>query len=139
MAEVGLAAIALQVLGLAMPLFFQIIIDRVVTHHAEITLHVLALGMLAAIIFEAVFGWLRSYLLLYATSVIDLRLAIRTFEHLTSVALPFLSAPRPACSSNICSSLKKFVNFLRAVCSAPCWTASRSLWCCPSCLRTAGG
>ncbi|WP_302548468.1 peptidase domain-containing ABC transporter [uncultured Desulfovibrio sp.] len=89
MAEVGLAAIALQVLGLAMPLFFQIIIDRVVTHHAEITLHVLALGMLAAIIFEAVFGWLRSYLLLYATSVIDLRLAIRTFEHLTSVALPF--------------------------------------------------
>ncbi len=89
MAEVGLAAVALQILGLAMPLFFQIIIDRVVTHHAETTLHVLALGMLAAIIFEAIFSWLRSYLLLYATSVIDLRLAIKTFEHLTNVSLPF--------------------------------------------------
>lgn len=89
MSEVGLAAVVLQVLGLAMPLFFQIIIDKVVTHHAETTLHILALGMLAAILFEAAFGWLRSYLLLYATSVIDLRLAIRTFEHLSSISLPF--------------------------------------------------
>ncbi|MDO5484193.1 MAG: peptidase domain-containing ABC transporter, partial [Desulfovibrionaceae bacterium] len=71
------------------PLFFQIIIDKVVTHQAETTLHVLALGMLAAIFFEAVFGWLRSYLLLFATSVIDSRLAIRTFEHLSSLPLPF--------------------------------------------------
>ncbi|MBO4313742.1 MAG: ATP-binding cassette domain-containing protein [Desulfovibrio sp.] len=89
MAEVGLAAVAIQVLGLATPLFFQIIIDKVVTHHAETTLHVLALGMLAAILFETVFGWLRSYLLLFATSVIDLRLSIRTFEHLASLPLPF--------------------------------------------------
>lgn len=89
MAEVGLAAIALQVIGLALPLFFQLIIDRVVTHHAESTLHVLAIGMLVAIVFEGAFSWLRSYLLLYATSVIDLRLAIRTFDHLCSVSLPF--------------------------------------------------
>lgn len=89
MSEVGLAAVVLQILGLAMPLFFQIIIDKVVTHHAQTTLHILALGMLAAILFEAAFGWLRSYLLLYATSVIDLRLAIRTFEHLSSISLPF--------------------------------------------------
>ncbi len=89
MLEVGLAAIALQVIALAMPLFFQIIIDRVVTHHAESTLQVLALGMLAAILFEGAFSWLRSYLLLYTTSVIDLRLAIRTFDHLTGVSLPF--------------------------------------------------
>ena len=87
MSEVGLAAVVLQILGLAMPLFFQIIIDKVVTHHAQTTLHILALGMLAAILFEAAFGWLRSYLLLYATSVIDLRLAIRTFEHLSSIDL----------------------------------------------------
>ena len=89
MAEVGLAAVALQVIALAMPLFFQIIIDRVVTHQVESTLHVLALGMLGAILFEGAFGWLRSYLLLYTTSVIDLRLAIRTFEHLSSISLPF--------------------------------------------------
>lgn len=89
MLEVGLAAIALQAIGLAMPLFFQIIIDRVVTHHAESTLQVLALGMLGAIIFESAFSWLRSYLLLYATSVIDLRLAIKTFDHLSAISLPF--------------------------------------------------
>ncbi|MBQ3059398.1 MAG: ATP-binding cassette domain-containing protein [Desulfovibrio sp.] len=89
MAEVGLAALALQVIALAMPLFFQIIIDRVVTHQAESTLHVLALGMLVAILFEGAFGWLRSYLLLYTTSVIDLRLAMRTFEHLCRISLPF--------------------------------------------------
>ncbi|MBQ7738318.1 MAG: ATP-binding cassette domain-containing protein [Desulfovibrionaceae bacterium] len=89
MFEVGIAAVAIQVLALATPLFFQVIIDKVVTHHAELTLHVLGIGMLAAITFEALFGWLRSYLLLYVTSVIDLRLSIRTFEHLASLALPF--------------------------------------------------
>ncbi|MBQ9536793.1 MAG: ATP-binding cassette domain-containing protein [Desulfovibrionaceae bacterium] len=89
MGEVGVAAVAIQILALATPLFFQVIIDKVVTHHAELTLHVLGIGMLAAIAFEALFGWLRSYLLLYVTSVIDLRLSIKTFEHLASLALPF--------------------------------------------------
>ncbi len=89
LAEVGLSSLAMQVIGLAMPLFFQLIIDRVVTHHAEATLHVLAIGMLVAILFEGIFSWLRSYLLLHATSIIDLRLAIRTFEHLSSIGLPF--------------------------------------------------
>lgn len=89
MLEVGLAAIALQVIGLVTPLFFQIIIDRVVTHQAEATLQVLAVGMLFAILFESGFSWLRGYLLLYATSVIDLRLSIKTFEHLTHLGLPF--------------------------------------------------
>ncbi|MBQ7585117.1 MAG: ATP-binding cassette domain-containing protein [Desulfovibrionaceae bacterium] len=89
MLEVGIAAVAIQILALATPLFFQVIIDKVVTHHAELTLHVLGAGMLAAIAFEDLFGWLRSYLLLYVTSVIDLRLSIKTFEHLASLSLPF--------------------------------------------------
>nr|MCR5564023.1 hypothetical protein [Desulfovibrio sp.] len=87
--EVGAAAVAIQLLGLATPLFFQVIIDTVVTHHALSTLHILGVGMVAAIGFECLFLWLRSYLLLYVTSVIDLRLSIRTFEHLASLPLPF--------------------------------------------------
>ncbi|MBQ9537443.1 MAG: peptidase domain-containing ABC transporter [Desulfovibrionaceae bacterium] len=89
MAEVGLAAIGLQLIGLATPLFFQIIIDKVVGYHSETTLHMLAIGMFGAILLEALFTWLRSYLLLFATSVIDLRLSIRTFERLTGLSLPF--------------------------------------------------
>ena len=34
LAEVGLAAVGLQIIGLAMPLFFQIIIDKVVGYHS---------------------------------------------------------------------------------------------------------
>ena len=89
LAEVGLAAVGLQLIGLATPLFFQIIIDKVVGYHSETTLHMLAIGMLGAILLEALFGWLRSYLLLFATSVIDLRLSIRTFERLSGLSLPF--------------------------------------------------
>ena len=89
LAEVGLAAVGLQLMGLATPLFFQIIIDKVVGYHSETTLHMLTLGMLAAIVLEAGFGWLRSYLLLFATSVIDLRLSIRIFERLSGLGLPF--------------------------------------------------
>ncbi|MBQ7586227.1 MAG: peptidase domain-containing ABC transporter [Desulfovibrionaceae bacterium] len=89
MVEVGIAAIGLQIIGLATPLFFQIIIDKVVGYHSETTLHMLAIGMFGAILLEALFGWLRSYLLLFATSVIDLRLSIKTFERLSGLSLPF--------------------------------------------------
>lgn len=86
---VGLAAVMLLVLGLATPLFFQLVIDKVLPHEGYSTLHVLAVGVGAAILFETLFGYLRRYLLLYATNRIDMRTAVRTFGRLMLLPVGF--------------------------------------------------
>jgi ATP-binding cassette subfamily B protein len=86
---VGLAAVMLLLLGLAIPLFFQLVIDKVLPHEGYSTLYVLAVGVGAAILFEAVFGFMRRYLLLYATNRIDMRTAVRTFGRLMLLPVAF--------------------------------------------------
>jgi ATP-binding cassette subfamily B protein len=87
--DVSIAAFSLHLLALALPIFFQLVIDRVLTHQSYSTLYVLAVGVAIAILFESGFGFLRQYLLLFATSKIDLRLATRVFAHLVSLPMPF--------------------------------------------------
>ncbi len=70
--DVAMAAFVLYALGLAMPIFFQLVIDKVLVHETYATLTVLTIGIGVALIFDAVFGFLRRYLLLYATNKIDI-------------------------------------------------------------------
>lgn len=88
-AEVGLAALALLGLGLLTPVFFQLVIDKVLVHYSYATLIVLTVGVAAATLFEAVFGFLRRHLLLGATNTIDIRLVTRTFSHLLALPIDY--------------------------------------------------
>jgi len=58
--EVLLITLALNLLGLAAPLFFQNVIDKVLVHNTVATLQVLSIGFLAVSAWEVVFGWLRT-------------------------------------------------------------------------------
>ena len=49
----------------------------------------LTIGVGIALVFEAVFGFLRRYLLLYASNKIDVRVSTRTFERLVSLPIDF--------------------------------------------------
>jgi ATP-binding cassette subfamily B protein len=88
-ADVAIAAILLYALGLALPIFFQLVIDKVLVHESFTTLYVLAAGATAALIFDAVFNFLRRYLLLYATNKVDIRVATKTFGHLLGLPVTF--------------------------------------------------
>lgn len=87
--DVIVCALVLAVLALATPIFFQLVLDRVLVHNSEATLRVLTIGIVAAILFEMVFTFLRQYLLLYATNKIDIRVAVRTFGHLMRLPVQF--------------------------------------------------
>jgi subfamily B ATP-binding cassette protein HlyB/CyaB len=87
--DVAVAALVLNAIGLALPLFFQLVIDRVLVHQTYSTLYVLCIGIVIALAFEGVFGFLRQYLVLYATTKVDLRLAVRVFAHLLSLPVAF--------------------------------------------------
>jgi ATP-binding cassette subfamily B protein len=87
--DVAVAAILLYALGLALPIFFQLVIDKVLVHESFTTLYVLAAGAIAALAFDAMFTFLRRYLLLYATNKVDIRIATRTFAHLMGLPITF--------------------------------------------------
>lgn len=88
-ADVAVAAILLYALGLALPIFFQLVIDKVLVHESFTTLYVLAIGAAAALAFDSIFNFLRRYLLLYATNKVDIRVATKTFGHLLGLPIAF--------------------------------------------------
>lgn len=85
--DVAIAAIILYALGLTTPIFFQLVIDKVLVHESYATLTVLVIGIGISIFFDAVFTFLRRYLLLYASNKIDIRMASRTFGHLLNLPI----------------------------------------------------
>jgi ATP-binding cassette subfamily B protein len=87
--EVAVAALMLYALGLVVPIFFQLVIDKVLVHESFTTLYVLSAGVTIALLFDAVFMFLRRYLLLYATNKVDIRIATRTFAHLLGLPISF--------------------------------------------------
>jgi ATP-binding cassette subfamily B protein len=90
--DIALAAFLLHVLALAIPIFLQLVIDRVVPHEAGSTLFALVVGVVLAILFEGAFTFLRQYLLIDATQRIDLRLVRATFARLLSLPITFFES-----------------------------------------------
>jgi ATP-binding cassette subfamily B protein len=88
------AAIAMHVLALAVPIFFQIVIDRVLIYLSVSTLVVIGIGVVVAIVFDALFNGLRSYFILTTASRIDIRLSQTTFRHLMRLPISFFDHAR---------------------------------------------
>jgi subfamily B ATP-binding cassette protein HlyB/CyaB len=92
--EVLVASFVLQLFGLLTPLFTQVVIDKVLVHRGFTTLHVLAIGMVALVIFEAVLGGLRTYLFAHTTNRIDVGLGAQLFRHILALPLAYFEARR---------------------------------------------
>jgi len=92
--NVAIAALAMHVLALAVPIFFQIVIDRVLIYLSISTLVVIGIGVVLAILFDSIFNWLRGYFVLRTASRIDIRLARTTFRHLMSLPISFFETSR---------------------------------------------
>lgn len=90
--DIAITAIMLQLLGMGMPIFSQLIIDKVLVHESYSTLTVLTVAIVGLLLFEAGFGFMRQTLLLHATNVIDIRLARRTFGKLLSLPIEYFES-----------------------------------------------
>ena len=87
--QVAIAILAISLIGLAIPLFFQIVVDKVLVHQSYNTLMVLGIGVSILLLFNAMLEYLQNYFLLFATNRIDIRLATRTFAKLLSLPVDF--------------------------------------------------
>ena len=93
-AEVLLAALILQLLALATPLGFQVVVDKVLVHRGLTTLDVLCVGLLLVAVFEVVLGGLRDHVLAHTTNRVDVRLGSELFRHVLRLPLAYFEARR---------------------------------------------
>ena len=112
LSEVLVASFFLQLFALVTPLFFQVIIDKVLVHRGISTLDVLVLGMVTITVFEAVLGTLRTYLFSHTTNRIDVELGARLFRHLLGLPLAYFQARRAGDSVARVRELENIRNFL---------------------------
>ena len=110
--DIFIAAIAMQLLALASPIFFQLVIDKVLTHQSVTTLQVLAVGIIMALVFDATFGFLRQTLTLAASNKIDMRLTRRVFAHLLSLPIDFFETTSAGVVTRHMQQLEKIRSFL---------------------------
>ena len=89
LAHVAIAATMSNLIAFSTPLFFNVMIDKVVPHHSYATLLAVLLAFSVTVLFDGLFGYVRQMLMLFASNRIDARLAQRTFAHLLSLPMQF--------------------------------------------------
>jgi subfamily B ATP-binding cassette protein HlyB/CyaB len=92
--EVLLITLGINLLGLASPLFFQNVIDKVLVHNTLDTLTILVIGFGVVSVWETAFGWLRTRLYSETSQKIDVELGAKLFRHLLGLNLSYFEARR---------------------------------------------
>lgn len=110
--EVLLISFVLQLIALATPMFFQAVIDKVLVNHAIKTLHVIAIGLICATLFEAVLTGIRTYVFAHTSSKIDVELGARLFKHLLNLPISYFHARRVGDSVARVRELENIRSFL---------------------------
>ena len=94
LSEVLVISLFLQLFALVSPLFFQVVMDKVLVHRGLSTLDVLVIGLLVVVVFESLLTALRAYVFSHTTSRIDVELGARLFRHLLHLPLAYFQARR---------------------------------------------
>jgi ATP-binding cassette, subfamily B, bacterial HlyB/CyaB len=110
--KVLVASFFLQLFALISPLFFQVVIDKVLVHHSLGTLDVLVIGLVTISVFETILGILRTYVFAHTTNRIDVELGARLFRHLLALPLAYFQARRVGDSVARVRELENIRNFL---------------------------
>ena len=110
--EVLIASFFLQLFALITPLFFQVVIDKVLVHRGLETLDVLVIGLIIVALFESVLTALRTYVFAHTTSRIDVELGARLFRHLVALPIAYFEARRVGDSVARVRELENMRNFL---------------------------
>jgi subfamily B ATP-binding cassette protein HlyB/CyaB len=110
--EVLAVSFALQLFALVTPLFFQVVMDKVLVHRGLSTLDVIAIGLLTVMIFESVLSGLRSYVFSHTTSRIDVELGSKLYRHLLALPLSYFETRRVGDSVARVRELENIRSFL---------------------------
>ncbi|MDC0659524.1 type I secretion system permease/ATPase [Leisingera sp. SS27] len=110
--EILAASAAIECLALISPLFFQVIMDKVLVHNSVSTLDVLVITLIAVAVFEVALKTLRQYLATRTATRIDARLGGNLYRHLVDLPLTYFKS-RPVgvtvARVNELSAIREFI------------------------------
>lgn len=110
--EVLLISFIIQILALITPLFFQVVMDKVLVHRALTTLQVIAIGLLSVTFFQVILGGVRTYIFSHTTLRIDVELGAKLFQHLLRLPLSYFESRKVGESVARVRELENIRNFL---------------------------
>lgn len=90
--DVLIASFFIQLFALVTPLFFQVIMDKVLVHKGLTTLEVLAFGFFVIALFNAILSGIRTYIFSHTTNRVDVELGSKLYNHLMGLPLPYFEA-----------------------------------------------
>ena len=89
LAEVFAASVLINILGLAIPVFTQNIVDRVLVHHNLSMLNVMFAGILIVLLLRMLMTTIRQYLIVHTSIKVDLHMLVFFYKHLLSLPLGY--------------------------------------------------
>lgn len=92
LAHVLILSVFIQLFALVTPLFFQIIVDKVLLHKTVSTLQVVVVSLLVINVFDVVLQYLRSYALYHTASRIDVQLGSQIVRKLFQLPLAYFES-----------------------------------------------
>ena len=110
--EILLATFFVQVVALITPVFFQLVIDKVLVHHGMSTLHVLIIGMAVVSLFETFLTALRAYVVAHTAAKVDVTLGSKLFHHLLALPVSYFEARQTGQSVARIRELENIRSFL---------------------------
>ncbi len=90
--DVVVAALAMHLIALSVPIFFQILVDKVVPNQAFSTLYTITAGIFVLVLFDGGFNYMRNYLLAFVTRKLDRVIATDTIDHLLRLPIDYFHA-----------------------------------------------
>lgn len=110
--EVLLISIFIQLFALVTPLFFQVVMDKVLVHRGLTTLDVIVIGLVVITVFDVVLNGLRTYIFAHTTSRIDVELGARLFRHMLALPISYFESRRVGETVARIRELEQIRNFL---------------------------
>lgn len=89
-----IAILLIQILGILTPLMTQVVVDKVLSHHALNTLYTIAIGIFIVYVYELIISLCKGVLFVHTTNRIDVILSSRLFHHLFGLPLKYFESRR---------------------------------------------
>jgi len=87
--DIAICAVVLSVLALSPIIFWRLLSDKVIYFKAYNTFFVVCLAMAALVMFEAVFAYVRQFLIVHLTTRVDVKLGTYMFERVLNLPMDF--------------------------------------------------
>ncbi|MBX9669190.1 MAG: peptidase domain-containing ABC transporter [Candidatus Obscuribacterales bacterium] len=87
--DILIVTAVVQLLSLSLPMFTQVVLDKVVVHQSVSMLNMLLVGMLILSLFQSALSYLRSFVLAFVSLKIDQTLLTCFYRHLLSLPIRF--------------------------------------------------